>query len=175
MTVRAVPHVVRPIGCPDCSLPRRRRGSLTGHTEYQARRGTLVSREPDADAGTIVRAAARLANPDWIGIEQSYGVLVEPHTFVNRIMELASTQDGAEGFAFDSAGHKTDAAFHADLLGDEEDDPYAYNFDDFVNLTEANQERLMSERLQRPGGQQDLLNELLAEQAADNSEGRQVT
>jgi hypothetical protein len=90
-------------------------------------------------------------------------------------METASTQEGSEGFSWDAAGRKEDFAFFADLLGDEADDPYSYDFDAYLNLTEANQERFMSERLQRPGGQQDLLNELLAEQAADNSGGRQVT
>jgi acetoin utilization deacetylase AcuC-like enzyme len=91
------------------------------------------------------------------------------------VMETASTQEGSEGFSWDAAGRKEDFAFFADLLGDEADDPYSYDFDAYLNLTEANQERFMSERLQRPGGQQDLLNELLAEQAADNSGGRQVT
>jgi hypothetical protein len=81
----------------------------------------------------------------------------------------------AVGLVQAARADKTDAEFFADLLGDEADDPYSYDFDAYLNLTEANQERFMSERLQRPGGQQDLLNELLAEQAADNSEGRQVT
>jgi acetoin utilization deacetylase AcuC-like enzyme len=121
-----------------------------------------LSEEAVARLHRLAIAAAALANRG------------EPLS-VHRIKELASTQEGSEGFAFDSTGHKTDAEFFADLLGDEADDPYSYDFDAYLNLTEANQERFMSERLQRPGGQQDLLNELLAEQAADNSGGRQGT
>jgi len=38
----------------------------------------------------------------------------------SHIMEATSTHHGSEGFAFDSTGRKSDAAFHADLLGDDD-------------------------------------------------------
>lgn len=64
-------------------------------------------------------------------------------------MEMASTQEGTEGFAFDSTGRKTDAGFHADLLGDEAEDPFAFDLDDLLDLSPNEQEAFLKNR---PGG-----------------------
>lgn len=86
----------------------------------------------------------------------------------NGVMELAATQDGAEGFSFDATGRKEDAAFHDALLGDEEDDPYAYDLDAFMNLSPAAQHRFLRDRLDHPGRQAEFIRELLDE---DRSSG----
>lgn len=76
----------------------------------------------------------------------------------------AGPHRATEGFSFDANGRKSDAGFHADLLGDEEDDPFAYDFDMFGELTPENQKRFLNERLQCAGKQDDFLRELLARQ-----------
>jgi acetoin utilization deacetylase AcuC-like enzyme len=89
------------------------------------------------------------------------------------VMEAASTQEGSEGFSWDAAGRKSDAGFFADLLGDEEDDPFAFDLDQYLNLTEANQARFDAERHDYAGPHSEFLAQLLREQHA--SGGRQVT
>ena len=76
----------------------------------------------------------------------------------------AGPHRGTEGFSFDANGRKSDAGFHADMLGDEEDDPFAYDSDMFCDLTPENQDRFLHERLQRAGKQDDFLKDLLASQ-----------
>ena len=65
----------------------------------------------------------------------------------------AGPHRATEGFTFDANGRKSDAGFHADLLGDEEDDPFVYDSDMFCNLTPENQDRFLNERLQWTGKQ----------------------
>jgi acetoin utilization deacetylase AcuC-like enzyme len=79
----------------------------------------------------------------------------------------AGPHRGAEGFSFDANGRKSDAGFHADMLGAEEndeDDPFAYDSDMFCDLTPENQDRFLHERLQCTGKQDDFLKELLSTQ-----------
>jgi hypothetical protein len=89
------------------------------------------------------------------------------------VMEAASTQPGGEGFSWDAAGRKEDFAFFADLLGDEEDDAFAFDLDQYLNLTEANQARFDAVRHDYAGPHSEFLAQLLREQHA--SGGRQVT
>ena len=78
---------------------------------------------------------------------------------LHRIMDAAyaGPHRGNEGFAFDANGRKVDAGFHADLLGDEDDDPFAYDFSEYVELTPENQERFDRERYDYPGRHDDFL------------------
>jgi hypothetical protein len=79
----------------------------------------------------------------------------------------AGPHRGTEGFTFDANGRKSDAGFHADLLGNEEkdeDDPFAYDSDMFCDLTPENQDRFLHERLQCAGKQDEFLKELLTTQ-----------
>jgi hypothetical protein len=76
----------------------------------------------------------------------------------------AGPHKGTEGFSFDANGRKSDAGFPADVLGDEDDDPFAYDFDIFCELTPENQDRFLHERLQCAGQQDDFLKELLSSQ-----------
>jgi hypothetical protein len=62
------------------------------------------------------------------------------------VMETASTQEGSEGFSWDAAGRKSDAGFFDDLLGDEEDDPFAYDLDEFLALSPKEQEAFLQNR-----------------------------
>ena len=76
----------------------------------------------------------------------------------------AGPHRGTEGFSFDANGRKSDAGFHEDLLGNEEDDPFAYDLDMFAELTPENQDRFLNERLQCAGRPDDFLRELLTSQ-----------
>jgi hypothetical protein len=60
-----------------------------------------------------------------------------------------------------TAARKSSAWFHAELLGDDEDDPFAYDLDMFSDLTPESQKRFLNERLQCTGKQNDFLKELL--------------
>lgn len=66
--------------------------------------------------------------------------------------------------SFDANGRKSGAGFHAELLGDEEDDPFAYDFDLFGEFTPKHQDRFLAERDPYLGKQDDFLKELLARQ-----------
>ena len=58
----------------------------------------------------------------------------------------AGRRKGTEGSTYNSNGQKSDGAFHADLLGDEDNEPFTFDLDEFVELTPKNQERLSAER-----------------------------
>jgi acetoin utilization deacetylase AcuC-like enzyme len=85
------------------------------------------------------------------------------HVDEHDIMELASTQRGSEGFSFDATGHKSDADFHDEFLGDEDDDPFAYDLDLYVMLSPENQARFDEERERHPHSNR-FLKELLREE-----------
>lgn len=76
----------------------------------------------------------------------------------------AGPHRGTEGFSFDANGRKSDAGFHDDLLGDEGDDPFAFDLDMFSELTPQNQERFLAERNQYHGRPNDFITELLERQ-----------
>lgn len=86
---------------------------------------------------------------------------------LNRIMELASTQDGTEGFSFDATGRKSDAAFHAELLGPEEDDPFDFDGLEWIKLAPAARKRFSKERHAHPGRQAEFM-----QQCARDEENR---
>lgn len=76
----------------------------------------------------------------------------------------AGPHRGTEGFSFDANGRKSDAGFHAELLGDEEDDPFGYDLDAYLDLTPENRDRFEQGRHDQPRKHNDFLNELLARQ-----------
>lgn len=80
-----------------------------------------------------------------------------------RIMDAAyaGPHRGTEGFAFDANGRKVDEGFHADLLGDQDDDPFAYDLSEYVELTPENQECFDRERYDYHGRHADFLRALL--------------
>ena len=78
----------------------------------------------------------------------------------------AGRHRGTEGFAYDANGRKTDAAFHAELLGDEEDDPFGFDGEEFVKLSRITNDRFFDERDSYPRRQADFLKQLLEEQGS---------
>jgi acetoin utilization deacetylase AcuC-like enzyme len=95
-------------------------------------------------------ASAALANS---------GQAMEVHRMMND--GYAGPHRGTEGFAFDPNGRKVDGGFHAELLGDEDTDSFAYDLDDYLELTPENQERFHRERHGYPGRHSDFLRMLL--------------
>jgi acetoin utilization deacetylase AcuC-like enzyme len=93
---------------------------------------TTLEREDVARLHRLTIAAASLANA---------GGDLSTHA----VMETASTQEGSEGFSWDAAGRKSDAGFFDDL-GDEEDDPFAYDLDEFLALSPKEQEAFLQNR-----------------------------
>lgn len=51
-----------------------------------------------------------------------------------------------EGVIRHKDGSISDAGFHEELLGPEEDDPFTLDLDEFANLSEEDQQRLLKER-----------------------------
>jgi len=66
-------------------------------------------------------------------------------------METASTQHGTEGFSYDPAGHKSDAAFHAELLGDDVA-PWDIDGDAIADMTDAELKAYLARRDRLMGG-----------------------
>jgi hypothetical protein len=119
-------------------------------------RSTDFDEEAVARLHRIVIAAAALANE-------------VAQLDVHDIMELAATQNGSEGFSFDWTGRKTDAGFHAELLGDEEDDPFAYDLDALSELSTAAQERFLRKYMDHAGRVREFMRELLDEDRDEQS------
>jgi len=118
--------------------------------------GGYVSRELSRDdlvgLHRLTLASAAMANLDEP---------LELHRVMN--VAYAGPHRGSEGFAFDANGRKTDAGFHAELLGDEDEDPFAYDLEKYLELTPANQDRFHRERYDYDRSE-DFLEMLLNEQ-----------
>jgi acetoin utilization deacetylase AcuC-like enzyme len=69
---------------------------------------------------------------------------VERHT--RRPLRRAEARRTGEGCCIDADGNVTDAAFHAELLGNEDDDPFAFDDADLLLLSPGERMRFLKQR-----------------------------
>jgi acetoin utilization deacetylase AcuC-like enzyme len=114
-----------------------------------ARRG--LTREDLAGLHRLTVAAAAQAN--------SGGSLLT-HDIMRAA--YAGQHEATEGFTYDANGRKTDAAFHADLLGGEDNDPFTYDGELLMSLSDEAQEEFLRTRHEYSGEQDALMHRLRA-------------
>jgi acetoin utilization deacetylase AcuC-like enzyme len=139
----------------DCEI-----GHLKGITTPLLRRRERMVFRWAANAGVPV---AFVAAGGYSGGRLSREALVDLHRMTIAEAVRGGRPRDAEGCYVGEDGRLHDASFHEELLGPNEDDPFAFDIDTYIELSPELRKRFLEERHSQPTPNQEFLEQLLEE------------